>query len=89
MFVTGVGGQLGHDVVSGFISRGHIAVGRDIASGDFDVADAPVVTKCEYHRLDIADAKAVEHILMNVKPDAVIHCVSFPIIVSFPILTLN
>ena len=31
VFVTGVGGQLGHDVVNELIERGHEAVGSDIA----------------------------------------------------------
>ncbi|SHL04460.1 hypothetical protein SAMN05720764_1073 [Fibrobacter sp. UWH5] len=30
-FVTGVGGQLGHDVVNELVSRDHVAVGSDIA----------------------------------------------------------
>ncbi len=30
-FVTGVGGQLGHDVVNELIGRGYTAIGSDIA----------------------------------------------------------
>lgn len=34
VFVTGVGGQLGHDVVNNLIARGHEAVGSDIQEKD-------------------------------------------------------
>lgn len=76
-FVTGIGGQLDHDVVNELVSRGHIAVGSDIAPEYAGVADGSAVTKCEYRQLDITDAKAVEHVLMSVKPDAVIHCAAW------------
>ena len=77
IFVTGVGGQLGHDVVNELISRGHIAVGSDIAPEYAGVADGSAVTRAEYRQLDIMDAKAVEKVLMDVKPDAVIHCAAW------------
>ena len=76
-FVTGVGGQLGHDVVNELVSRGHVAVGSDIAPKYAGVADGSAVTRAEYRQLDITDAKAVEKVLMDVKPDAVIHCAAW------------
>ncbi|SHK64930.1 dTDP-4-dehydrorhamnose reductase [Fibrobacter sp. UWEL] len=76
-FVTGVGGQLGHDVVNELASRGHCVVGSDIATEYVGVADGSAVTKVEYVQLDITDAKAVEKVLMSVKPDAVIHCAAW------------
>ena len=47
-FVTGVGGQLGYDVMNELLSRGHIAVGSDIAPEYAGVADGSAVTKAEY-----------------------------------------
>ncbi len=76
-FVTGVGGQLGHDVVNELVSRGHVAVGSDIATEYSGVADGSAVTKAEYRQLDITDAVAVENVLTEVKPDAVIHCAAW------------
>ena len=73
-FVTGIGGQLGHDVVNELVARGHVAVRSDIAPEYAGVADGSAVTKAEYRQLDITDAKSVEKVLMDVKPDAVIHC---------------
>lgn len=77
IFVTGVGGQLGHDVVNELVSRGHIAVGSDIAPEYAGIADGSAVTKAEYRQLDITDAAAVEKVLTEVKPDAVIHCAAW------------
>ncbi len=44
-FVTGVCGQLGHDVVNELIKRGHSAVGSDIADSYLGVQDGSEVTK--------------------------------------------
>ncbi len=76
-FVTGVGGQLGHDVVNELVSRGHVAMGSDIAPEYAGIADGSAVTKVEYRQLDITDASAVEAVLTEVKPDAVIHCAAW------------
>ena len=38
-FVTGVGGQLGHDVMNELLKRGHRGVGSDIAPAYSGVAD--------------------------------------------------
>ena len=77
VFVTGVAGQLGHDVVNELIARGHVAVGSDIAPQYSGIADGTAVTACEYVSLDITDARAVEGVLQQVKPDAVIHCAAW------------
>ena len=52
-FVTGVGGQLGHDVVNELIGRGHIAIGSDIAPSYAGVQDGSPVTTAPYVQLDI------------------------------------
>lgn len=39
LFVTGVGGQLGHDVVNDAISRGYEVIGSDIAPSYSGVQD--------------------------------------------------
>ena len=77
VFVTGVGGQLGHDVVNELISRGHTAVGSDIAPHYSGIADGTAVTAAPYMQLDITDAQAVETVLTAAKPDAVIHCAAW------------
>ena len=67
-FVTGVGGQLGYDVVGELNSRGYEAVGSDI----LDFCD------CEnYVKLDITDADEVKTVLERAKPDVVVHCAAW------------
>lgn len=64
VFVTGVGGQLGYDVMRELQRRGHEAVGADI------LAAADV-------QLDITDEAAVGRVLQEIQPDAVIHCAAW------------
>lgn len=76
-FVTGVNGQLGHDVMNELQRRGHEGVGSDLAAAYAGVADGSAVTTMPYVSLDITDAAAVSRVLAEVKPDAVIHCAAW------------
>lgn len=76
-FVTGVNGQLGHDVMNELISRGYEGIGSDIAPEYSGVQDGSPVTKTPYISLDITDKKAVDHILEETVPDVVIHCAAW------------
>ena len=77
VFVTGVGGQLGHDVVNELAARGHDVIGSDIAPVYAGIADGTCVTTAPYVSLDITDSEAVLRILCAAKPDAVIHCAAW------------
>lgn len=44
-FVTGVGGQLGHDVMNELLKRGYEGVGSDIQENYSGVPDGSAVTK--------------------------------------------
>ena len=77
VFVTGVGGQLGHDIVNELYKRGIEAVGSDIAPSYSGIDDDTAVTKAPYVQLDITDAAAVAETLSRVQPDAVIHCAAW------------
>lgn len=59
VFVTGVRGQLGYDVVNELEKRGHTAIGVDIED------------------LDITDAAAVDKMITETAPEAVIHCAAW------------
>ncbi len=67
VFVTGVGGQLGFDVINELKNRGHQAIGSDIIDKDDD----------NYIKLDITDKQAVSKVITDLKPDAVIHCAAW------------
>lgn len=77
VFVTGVGGQLGHDCVNEILSRGHEAVGSDIAPEYIGIADGSSVTTAPYVQLDITDQTAVVATIEKIKPDAIIHCAAW------------
>ena len=68
-FVTGVGGQLGFDVMNELKKRGYEAVGSDILDG--------VEQDIEYKKLDITDSAAVAETISEVNPDVVIHCAAW------------
>ncbi|MDO4286699.1 MAG: dTDP-4-dehydrorhamnose reductase [Eubacteriales bacterium] len=76
-FVTGVGGQLGHDVMNELAKRGYEGVGSDIAQTYSGVADGSAVTTMPYVQLDITNADAVKKVIVDIKPDAVIHCAAW------------
>ena len=60
-FVTGVGGQLGHDVMNELLKRGHEGAGSDIQETYSGVADGSAVTKAPYMALDITDKEYINH----------------------------
>lgn len=77
VFVTGVGGQLGHDVVNNLCNRGYEAVGSDIQATYSGIQDGSDVVEAPYIRLDITDKEAVEKTISEVHPDAIIHCAAW------------
>ena len=77
VFVTGVAGQLGNDVINELEKRGHEAIGSDIASEYAGIQDGTAVTKSAYVQMDITDESAVRRVLDRVRPDAVIHCAAW------------
>ena len=77
VFVTGVGGQLGHDVMNELHKRGYAGVGSDIHPVYSGVKDGSAVTAMPYEQLDITNAEAVREVLCRVKPDVVIHCAAW------------
>lgn len=77
VFVTGVNGQLGHDVMNELNKRGYEGVGSDITQSYSGIADDSAVTTMPYIGLDITDEEAVQQVIDKVKPDAVIHCAAW------------
>ncbi len=77
VFVTGVAGQLGHDVINELFKRGFEVVGSDIADKYNGIQDGSPVTSAQYMQLDITDTDSVVEVFARVKPDAVIHCAAW------------
>lgn len=77
VFVTGVCGQLGHDVMNELAKRGHEGVGSDIAAQYAGADDGSAVVSMPYVQLDITDKEAVQQTIAAVHPDAVVHCAAW------------
>ncbi len=77
IFVTGVNGQLGHDVVNELISRGHDAIGSGTGEAYNGCQDGTRVCSAPYYQLDIRNRERVLQLLEEIKPDAVIHCAAW------------
>ncbi|MDD6194976.1 MAG: dTDP-4-dehydrorhamnose reductase [Lachnospiraceae bacterium] len=77
VFVTGVAGQLGHDVINELDKRGAACVASDLAPQYAGVADGTPVTTCEYVSLDITDGDAVEKAIADASPDVIVHCAAW------------
>ena len=77
VFVTGVAGQLGHDVMNELASRGYVGVGTDLAESYSGIQDSTYVTTAEYVSLDITDKSAVMNTIKSIKPDVVVHCAAW------------
>lgn len=77
VLVTGVGGQLGHDVMNELSRRGHIGIGSDIHDNYSGVQDGSPVCTMSYVSLDITDSEAVLSVVEQIRPDAVVHCAAW------------
>ena len=74
LFITGIAGQLGYDVVARAKKEGHTVIPSDV--------QVPKYTEWEgcqqtFHQLDITDRDAVIKIVETYKPDAIIHCAAW------------
>lgn len=77
VLVTGVNGQLGHDVMNELAKRGHEGIGSDLAPAYAGVMDGTAVTGMPYISLDITDRESVLEAIRNCRPDAVVHCAAW------------
>ena len=77
IFVTGVGGQLGHDVVNNAAARGHEVAGADIQPSYSGIQDGTAVVSAPYYQVDITDRAAVEKTIAQIRPDAIVHCAAW------------
>ena len=77
LFVTGVAGQLGHDVMNELNKRGYEGVGSDLAPEYSGIQDSTAVTTMPYISVDITDASAVEKVITEAGVDGVVHCAAW------------
>lgn len=77
VLVTGVAGQLGHDVMNELHKRGYEGVGSDIAPKYSGADDGTAVTKMDYVQMDITNSEEVTETIKKVNPDVVVHCAAW------------
>lgn len=77
VLLTGVAGQLGHDVMNELARRGYDGIGSDIAENYNGAQDGSAVTKMPYIQLDITDDSKVKSTISKLKPDVVVHCAAW------------
>lgn len=77
VLVTGVAGQLGHDVMNELHKRGYEGVGSDITPKYSGADDGTAVTKMDYVQMDITNSQEVTETIKKVNPDVVVHCAAW------------
>ena len=77
VLVTGVNGQLGHDVMNELAKRGMDGIGSDLKPAFNGVSDGSAVTSMPYVSMDITDKEAVNKTITSIHPDAVVHCAAW------------
>lgn len=77
VFVTGVAGQLGHDVMNELAVRGYEGVGTDLLPQYSGIQDGSAVCSMPYISLDITDAEAVARTVRELQPSVIVHCAAW------------
>ncbi|HIR76770.1 MAG TPA: dTDP-4-dehydrorhamnose reductase [Candidatus Choladousia intestinipullorum] len=77
VLVTGVAGQLGHDVMNELAKRNYEGVGSDIAPAYSGIQDGTPVTVMPYVQMDITDRGKVDALISAERPDVVVHCAAW------------
>ena len=77
VFVTGVTGQLGHDVMNRLYELGYEPIGSGYSEEYVGVQENSYVPQLPYISLDITNSSNVKTIISEINPYAVIHCAAW------------
>lgn len=71
VFVTGVGGQLGYDVMNELAARGYECFGSDVLPKE------KITLPYNYIQLDITKKEDIEKVIGQLAPDVLVHCAAW------------
>ena len=77
VFVTGVNGQLGHDVMNELAKRGYEGVGSDLAPEYSGVEDGSAFRQRALVSFDFSDADSVDKVISDVIRVVSVHCAAW------------
>ena len=77
VLVTGVNGQLGHDLMNELAKRNIECVGSDITPQYSGIKDGSAAESAAYVQMDITDRNAVLNVIKKTGPSAVMHCAAW------------
>jgi len=77
VFVTGVNGQLGHDVMNSLYNAEIDAIGSDIKESYSGVQDGSPACTMPYIGLDLTDEEKTRKVIAEEEIDAIIHCAAW------------
>ncbi|MBO7356251.1 MAG: dTDP-4-dehydrorhamnose reductase [Lachnospiraceae bacterium] len=77
VLVTGVNGQLGHDLMNELAKRNIECVGSDITPQYSGIKDGSAAESAAYVQMDITDRNAVLDVIKKTGPSAVMHCAAW------------
>ena len=77
VFVTGVNGQLGHDVMNSLYNAEIDAIGSDIKESYSGVQDGSPACTMPYIGLDLTDEEKTRKVIAEEGIDAIIHCAAW------------
>lgn len=77
VLVTGVAGQLGHDVMNELAERGYEGIGSDIQEAYSGIQDGTPVVSMPYVQMDITDEACVKKVITESGADVVVHCAAW------------
>lgn len=77
VLVTGATGQLGFDVIRRLLDSNYEVIGTSNSEIFSSILSDEKINQIPYHSLDITDEEAVHKLILDIKPDAIIHCAAW------------
>ncbi|MCR4792201.1 MAG: dTDP-4-dehydrorhamnose reductase [Lachnospiraceae bacterium] len=77
VLVTGVNGQLGHDLMNELAKKNIECIGSDITPEYGGIRDRSAAERAQYVQMDITNREAVFDTVRELRPSAIMHCAAW------------